>query len=406
MSESNLKLRTSVQYTITNVTLGTLAQWWRDEKLYPTPWQRGPRWKKNRDPAEWVSCVLQNTPVIPLFVHQQPNADASDFEYRIIDGQNRSESAFQFILEHTVKVRAGDVLHQTLAPDALLAFTDFSPAQQQVICNIPIPMCVFSPATTEDELRRVFRNLNMGKMLTSHEIIHSWVHVPIVNELLNVADARYRGRILGISRSWRPDHLRMMHTWVRIAALMFSDFLHLGTADRLEQWVSRREFVPVPPADAEHFYRVVDCTLRVLEAWREHGPVPSLSTVPDIAWAFVAFPEQLADAMLTVMQGTVLHTIHNEFGMLKSWTHSPGILQIDAVRERRVFLSRLIREDLQCGAPREFARAFADQPIGASTTAPPTQDDLDAAEALMDLMPRPQPLAQRPAVLDNWLPVF
>jgi len=403
MSEDNLKLRTTVQYTITSITLGTLAQWWRDKKLYSTPWQRGPRWNKNHDPTEWISCVLQNTPVIPLYVHQVPNADNSDFEYRIIDGQNRSKSAFRFVLERTIKVRAGDVLKEAPAPDARMAFTDFSPAQQQAYRSILIPMYVFSPGTTEDELRRVFRNLNMGKMLTSQEIIHSWVHVPLVSDLLNVADDRYKSRIMRISQRWRPQNNRMMHTWVRIAAMMFSDFLHLGNADRLEQWVSQREFVPVPPADAEHFHRVVDCTLRVLEVWREDGHVPALATIPDIAWAFVAFPQQQVE---TVLQGTVRHTIHNEFGALEMWTHSPGILQLDAVRERRAFLSRLIREELQCGAPREFARAMLDQPIGASTTAPPAQDDLDAAEALMNLMPRPQPLAQRLAVLDSWLPVF
>ena len=240
MSAGNLKLAANSAYSVVHVTMDQIAEWWGQGRLRPTLWQRAPRWNARRDTDQWITCVLQNTPVVPIFVHQTERDDGSGYDYLIIDGQNRSKACYSFLREGTTKVRAGDVLRFAAAPDDMLTFNDFSPEQRERIATNLIPMCVFNPTTTEGELRRVFRNLNRGKMLSSYEIIRSWDHVPMVRDVLNPLDERLCARILAISPRWKPQNHRMLHTYIRIAAMMYSDWLHLQSADRIEQWVACR----------------------------------------------------------------------------------------------------------------------------------------------------------------------
>ena len=405
MSAGNLKLEANSAYSVVHVTMDQIAEWWGQGRLRPTLWQRAPRWNARRDTDQWITCVLQNTPVVPIFVHQTERDDGSGYDYLIIDGQNRSKACYSFLREGATKVRAGDVLRFAAAPDDMLTFNDFSPEQRERIATNLIPMCVFNPTTTEGELRRVFRNLNRGKMLSSYEIIRSWDHVPMVRNVLNPLDERLCARIQAISPRWKPQNHRMLHTYVRIAAMMYSDWLHLQSADRIEQWVACRT-QPVADADAAQFGALVELTVQLLEVWHAQGVVPSISTVPDLAWAIHAFDALTGrDALLAVLSGPVRVALHNEVDQVPLWYNHPSGLHIDVVRERRAFITQIVREELDCAAPESLGRTASEQPEDGVITSGPTQEDLDAAEALLSLMPRPR-TPQRPEVLVGWQPNF
>ena len=159
-------------------------------------------------------------------------------------------------------------------PDEQMAFADFSHEQQERICALLIPVCVFNSGTTDGELRRVFTALNQARCSRA-EIIRSWTHVPIVHELFNVVDERLCPRIQFIAPRWRAQNHRMMHTWVKIAAIIWNDCLHLHTADRIEQWVANRTG-PVPSADRVYFEQLIDHTVGILEGWHAMAWSPPL----------------------------------------------------------------------------------------------------------------------------------
>ena len=109
MSAGNLKLAQDNAYSVVHMPMRQIAEWWRDRVLRPTLRQRAPRWKAGKDNAQWITCVLQGTPVVPLFAHQRETLDGS-LEFCVIDGQNRSAACCAFLIDQTVTVRAGDVL--------------------------------------------------------------------------------------------------------------------------------------------------------------------------------------------------------------------------------------------------------------------------------------------------------
>lgn len=405
MSAGNLKLGVNSSYNVIHVPMLQISQWWGEGRLRPTLWQRAPRWNSKRDTDQWITCVLQNTPVVPIFVHQRESEDGAGTEYLIIDGQNRSKAVHTFLSEGTSKVRAGDVLRSAAAPDDMLAFSDFSLEQRERIANHLVPICVFGPMTTEGELRRVFRNLNRGKTLSSYEIIRSWNHVPIVRDVLNPLDERLCSRFLAINPRWRPQNHRMLHTYIRIAAFMYSDWLHLQNADRIEQWVACRTF-PVSDADIAPFVDVVDLTLRMLEMWFVEGVVPSISAVPDLAWAVHAFRDIVPlERLLSVLIGPLRIAIHNEIDQVPLWYNHPAGLTIDVVRERRSFISGIVCEELDCGGPPSLGRTANEQPNDGVVSSEPTEEDLEAAHALLSLQPRPR-TPPIPEVLVGWQPNF
>jgi hypothetical protein len=403
MSAANLKLSQNSAYSIVHVPMLQIAEWWRDGTLRPTVWQRAPRWKAGKDNEGWISCVLQNTPIVPIFAHQRERSDGT-LEYCIIDGQNRSAACAGFLLEQSVTVRAGHVLHTAPAPDERMAFGDFSLEQQERIAALLIPVCLFNPDTTDGELRRVFTALNKGKMLTSYEIIRSWTHLPIVNDVFNVVDERLCPRVQHIVPRWRAQNHRMMHTWAKIGAIVWSDGLHLPNADRVEQWVaSQTGSVP----DAAYFESLVDYTIGVIEGWHANGVVPAIFTVPDLAWAIHTYLNCTDHRRLfNVLIDTLRIAVHNEVDQAALWTTHAGGVHIDNVRARRAFIARVVSHELGIeDMPPNLGRTQHEQPSDGVVTPEPTMQDIEAAEALLSLMPQPR-VPDRPEALAGWQPVY
>lgn len=397
MSVRNLKLKPENAYHFVHVSLETLARWWGERRLYPTQWQRWKRWDPRKDTREWLTSILQNTPIVPLFVHESPHEAHT---YHIIDGQNRSYTAWLFVVENSVSVLAKDVFDVAACPDKMMTLEDFSPAQQAAIRNIQIPMCVFPPETSEGQLRRVFRNLNKGKMLTSQEIIHSWTHVPIVNELLNPLDEAMLPRIRAIQSRWKPQHHRMMHTWVRIAAMMFNDLLCLGSdAERIEQWVARQE--SKTDFDRDGFAEVVELTVQTLEAWRSHKVIYSIVTIPDIAWVYHVFGRD--PSVVQAMKHEVFLKLKGDRYFSDVWESRKNGLSHDRISERRAILSGLLAEMLEVDPPRELLRTFNQQPHGEPR--PLRADELENAAGLEEEFEEPDSPTEA-ADLGVWQPTF
>ena len=117
MSASNLKLNQNSAYSCIHIPMRRVAEWWADGTLRPTVWQRAPRWNPSKDNAQWISCVLGNTPIVPIFAHQCQE-DTGRLTYHLVDGQNRSAACHAFLITQEVSVRAGDVLRDAPLPDA------------------------------------------------------------------------------------------------------------------------------------------------------------------------------------------------------------------------------------------------------------------------------------------------
>ena len=405
MTARNLKLSQTNAFSVIHVPMAQIARWWDEGVMRATAWQRAPRWKSGKDDEEWIACALQNTPIVPLFAHQRERTDGT-LEYCIIDGQNRTKACHAFLIERSIAVRAGDVLRRSAAPDARMGFADFSAEQQRAIESLLVPMCVFHPDTTEGELRRVFLALNRGKMLTSCEIIRSWTHVPIVNDVLNVVDERLAPRVQAVAPRWRAQNHRMMHTWVKIAAMIASDGLYLPKADRLQQWVACRTG-PVPPAQAERIACVADRVVRVVEGWHGAGSLPALVTLADLAWAIDYYlTEQNEPALLHTLVHPLRVGVHNEVDQAELWSSHAGSAHINSVRARRAYIALVVGRELGLDeAPAEFARAASEQPSNNTVLPGPSAEDLGAAHALFSLLPRPQP-PPRPESLGAWTPTY
>lgn len=391
MSAANLKLGEEPVHAVVNLTLADLARGWGEGWMYPTRWQRWQRWNPKSDPEEWITGVLERMLIMPLVVHQVSNRETGATEYQIVDGQNRTNAAWRFLVDGSLAVTAGAVLARAPEPAQRMRFADFSPDQQRRIQRIEVPVYVYPPGTTEDELRRVFRLLNKGRVVTSHEVIHSWDHIALVRDAINVANERTVARVRAIQAKWKPQHLRMIHTWVRVAATVFDELLHFGTdVDRLERWVAKREgAAPLTAIQRGHYFAVIDRTLCVLEAWRRHGVVPTLAAVPDIAWAFHAFG--CTDAVRTALSGPALYTIKTVVGAEEWWKHRGDGFTMDTVCTRREMLADVLAAELGVARPAEVARAWDEAPHGAVHEPPPVEADLAAAHALMDLMDDPPP---------------
>lgn len=389
MSIDNLWLGPSAptQHITVDVSLREIADRWADQSLRPTKWQRWMRWDPAKDPTEWLSSTLRGTATIQLFVRQVPNSDGG-FDYELIDGQNRANSIWRFLRERSVKVRADCALRVTHRPETLMSIDDFSRAQQTCIEESTLSMCVYSPETTDDEIRRVYRTLNRGKMMTSHEVIRTWLHVPLVGALLNPIDEDMCARVKAIKPGWKPQWHRMMHTWVRIVAMVFHDGVYLGGgADTVERWVVAQETTTPSDLLIQRVRAVIEHTIRALERWHKTGIVFSKSTIPDVAWVFWSLEPPRAAVADAVHEAG--RTIKGDSYEEQLWMRGGG--SHEAVCERRAIISKRMQFILGLDQwPRDLIRQWGDDPPGHVQRAPDYTDEAaQAAQTLMDLQHPP-----------------
>lgn len=283
MSRRNLRLSSTANSHVEYKTMEFLAEMWRDQKMYPTIWQRYRRWNRNKDSKQWLTSVLNNTPILPIFVHRVHVG--GEEHYHIVDGQNRTYTMYQFLIEDSISIRAGDVLRYALKPNQQMKFSNFSEEQRNEMRLIRVPVCFFPQQISDDDLRFIFSNLNKGKNVTSQEIIRTWLHIPLVSDWINVVDTRVCEDIQEIQPRWRPKNHTMVHTWIRIAATVLNDDLHLGPSyERIQKWIANQQKRRITEDEIIKLDCIVDRTIQTLLTWSREGTVYALCVIPDIAW--------------------------------------------------------------------------------------------------------------------------
>lgn len=391
MTTANLRIGTGASSTYVPMPLAELARMHADGEMVLSDWQRAPRWNDAAGQA-WITALLQDTVMLPMVLHQREADDG--FAYSIVDGQNRARAASAFVLDRTIEVRAGDVLRETSEPDKMLKFGDFSPSQRARIGRIEVGAKVMGPDTPDVALRRAFLHINMARTLWSCEIIHSWIHIPLIAEVINPLDKEFRARVQRIRSAWGALKLRMIITWVRIAAMMSAHRLFIGgSSEAAQQWVAQQaDAAPWSAPQRARFRAVVIGTLEVLEGWQREGVYYSVITIPDVAWSIDAFAEDPAANradVVAAMVGPVREAIEAAEGIRRLWRSSPNVMSFDAMADRREwlrsFLSDALGREPVDGDAEEMTRRWDEQPSVAVPAALPTQADVDAADAVMQL---------------------
>lgn len=334
MSAANLKLSHQDAYSFKYITLRTLTDMFHKKTLTPTNWQRWLRWKEKKDTSEWISEVLENTPLTPIFLWQ-----SQDGHFHIIEGHNRTHTFWSFIYEDKISVFASSALK--LAPEAKssMKFSQFSEEQKNFILDKPIPICIYPPETSQETLRRAFRNLNKGRIITSYEIIHSWTHVDIVNRLINPLDEEMVPRIRKINCKWKPQHHRMNHTWIRITAMIINDNLFLGNkSEQIENWLyNQRSRAPLSEDEISNIKKLCHKVISIIEKWKAQGVSYSIAVLPDIAWAI---HNNYNESMLT---DVLLTALRNDHEQESKWRHNSKIYSYEQASDRRQFIKKILK---------------------------------------------------------------
>lgn len=327
MSCSNLKTR-PWKYRQACYTLSQVAEGAHNEWIIPTTWQRSRRWS-DQDTKDYITSLLQNIPTSPLFVHETPNS------MNIIDGQNRVHAIKEFVYGN-VTVTAKDVLYICPRPKDEMRLSSFSVEQQNAILSITIPLCIFPPETPQSNLRDVFRSLNLVKPLTSQEIIHSWTHLPLVGQIINVVDDRLADRIHKFRPSWRPKNHRMNHTWIRILATMYDDYLILPTPSKVENWVAT--WGGYNAVNLNAFYDVCEKVTEVAKVWAEqHAVQIGIAALADIGWALSEF-----ENAMEVVKDRLPEVLKNHLNV-PEWRGGSSMYGAESTRLRREFIRLLIQ---------------------------------------------------------------
>ena len=122
---------------------------------------------------------------------------------------------------------------------------------------------------------------------------------------------------------------------------MLDEGLHLGTSDRIEQWVACKTGL-IDVQDGEYLAQLAFETVRLLEMWHAEGDIPSIICVPDLAWALHTFSNMTDTAQLmAALAGPLRVSVHNEIDQNRLWASNPGGLHIDAVRSGAHLLRKL-----------------------------------------------------------------
>lgn len=332
MSCSNLKTR-PWNYRQASYTLEQIARGAYEGRLLPTDWQRSRRWSE-QDTKEYITSLLQNIPTSPLFVHD------TIYKMNIIDGQNRVHAIKEFVY-NDLSVTAKDVLHICPKPKDEMTLLSFSSEQQLAILSINVPMCIFPSSTPQSNLRDVFRSLNLVKPLTSQEIIHSWTHLPLVKNFINVVDDRLAQPIHSFRPSWRSKNHRMNHTWIRILATMYDDFLILPTPSKVENWVASWNNYHI--VNLDRFYDVCEKVVEVARAWAtRHGMQIGIGVLTDIGWALSQI-ENVLDLLKDDLPQTIKS--HINIPEWRGGRSGNNMYSAENTRLRREFIRSLVNNN-------------------------------------------------------------
>lgn len=272
---------------------------YRSNEIGVPPWQRNARWS-NADEESYIETLIRYRESAEFSVHLRKTEESEgaprSYVYDILEGINRFIALKKFFgnaLSISTREIAPDGDHAP--PDShRVMYCSLTPPQREIVKNIRLSVRVYDEETPEEHLKRVFLTRNMGKPVSSCEIIHSMTDHPLVERLIIPMDRRFESAAekLQSGSSWKVRNHGMYHIWVMMAAMVLSDNLLLPyDSNPIREWLIK-QYRAKPPTEEEieRTGAVGEYTMEAMLDWGMHGKIPGgKKALVDVAWVFYAY---------------------------------------------------------------------------------------------------------------------
>ena len=207
-------------------------------------------------PGLYIVELLRHNVPTPMLWHQGPD----DTQFEILDGCNRIDAIEQF-LNSDLGIPESKFFADRPRSQKIVTFKEMAPAvQRELLTEIRFPITVYPHDTPERALRRVVCWPHMVADLLFGEEVLLHDAIPVARLLIEVNRDAHKMEKKG---PWRVKRQAMMIAWIRTAAMVFDDNLHLSDNHiPCRQWLLDREHAAPPPPFQVHVFRQI-CALTV-----------------------------------------------------------------------------------------------------------------------------------------------
>lgn len=312
----------------------------RRQDIHFPDWQRNARWS-DTDEEGYIETLIKHRESAEIALHVRRNY-AGELVYDVLDGINRFNALKKFF-GNNMSISTNNIVREPTPENHRVMYCSLTPPQREIVKHIRIRTRIYDEDTPEEHLKGVFLSRNMGKPVTSGEMIHIMTDHPMMHHLLTPMDERFSATSakLACGSCWRTANHGMYHVWVMIAAMVVSDNRLLPyKSEHIRQWLLK-QYTSAPPTQEQidRVMSITQCTMEALLDWAMHGKIPSgKKAIADVAWVFYSYG--CTRAVIGAVQGALEEIMQDE----QYWTTKKE--NVAAQIGRREVLGGIVHREL------------------------------------------------------------